>query len=174
MHKVKIKVGPYEFEAEGDKEAVEAQLAQFMELINKAPATAPLKLPAAATQKPEHPEVDPEIHQDPKLADAVILCFRDENGLISLNMLPKTKAFAADSLLLLLYGYRVLKHQNQVLGGHLLKAGKQSGLQIDRVDRVLEAHGEFILKGGARKGARYTLNNRGIEKAKDILMKMHD
>lgn len=166
-HHVRMKIGAHEFEAEGEKSAVEDQLRRWLEIIGNIPA---------ATQPPEDKQKAPVLPLQEAEVDQALLArvFKDERDMLSLRILPKTKSYAADSLLLLLFGYQTLKQETEVLGLRLMKAGKQSGLQIDRVDRVLSLYGQYFNKGGARKGARYSLNNRGIEKAKELMNTMFD
>ena len=78
----------------------------------------------------------------------------------------------SDALLLLLYGYAQLRNQDQVLGTQLLRAAKQSGLNLERVDRALSKHESLLLKGGARKGTKYSLNNQGRTRAVEIMKAM--
>lgn len=187
-HKVRIKLGNSEFEAEGDQEKVEEQLQRFLDIVSKVTslavseaASAPIK-PAIAEPQPPAAKPDgaaqpavPSVPNDDRPPQEVIArTYKTERDMISLRVLPKSKSYAADTLLLLMYGHYVLKGQHDVLGGHLLAEGNQSGLKMDRVDRVLDAHTEFVQKGGRRRGARYGLNNRGLQKAKEMLLTLHE
>jgi len=69
----------------------------------------------------------------------------------------------------LLYGYDRIKDQHSVTGGTLKKAARQSGIQLDRVDRLIEPYGPLVNIAGFKKGRRYGLNNQGIRKAEDLL-----
>ncbi len=102
-------------------------------------------------------------------ADLINRAYLPVKDLISLRYLPKTEMAESDALLLLLYGYEKLKGQDAVLGTQLLRAAKQSGLTFERVDRPLSRHESLLLKGGARKGTKYSLNNQGRIKAMEIL-----
>jgi hypothetical protein len=172
--KTHIKIGAFEFDAEGDKATVDEHLREFKALVEKAltaPAS-PNKLLAPVMQDtvvepPARPDTT-ETAVDP----ALNRIFKRDKNIVSLLIRPKTKAFAADSLLILLFGFHQILKQTEVLGGHLKIAARQSGIQLDRVDRVLEHHTALVDKGGARKGARYRLNNPGIEKAKEIMKLM--
>lgn len=84
-------------------------------------------------------------------------------------MLPKGQQKLADGLLLLLYGFRKLKQQEMVLSLDLMKAARQSGIQLPRLDRTLAKHKELVVEGGAGKGKRYGLNNLGITRAEEIM-----
>jgi hypothetical protein len=170
MNKTRMKLGDFEFEAEGDKASVDDQLSRFEALIEKVIAG------GAVSAKPVPPiipaaTVKPPIEKDapPQLEGLTGRIFKIDGNILSLRVLPKTKAYAADSLLVLLQGYHEIIGKQEVLAGDLLKAGKQSGLQLDRVDRVLEPHSALYDAGGARKGRRYRLNNTGIVKAKEIM-----
>lgn len=172
-HKVRIKIGANEFEAEGDKATVEEQARQFFALMAAAPAAPVSPAGGAASQQPPS---DPGANNLGVAASQAAMdgAFQVEGDLISLRVLPKSQSYAADTLLMLLYGHKVMRDEGEVLGGKLMKEARQSGLKIDRVDRVIDLHSEFIIKGGARKGARYGLNNRGIAKAKEMLEKLRE
>ena len=162
QHKLRIKIGDAEFEAEGSEEAVKQQYAEFLAALSTAPAaskklgTADAK--TATSQLSEAPD-----------ASLISQAFEGEGETISLKFLPKTETQHPDALLLLLYGYDRLKNQPMVLGTQLLKAAKQSGLQIDRIDRSIAAHEGLLLRGGTRKGTKYGLNNQGKIKALEVL-----
>ena len=98
--------------------------------------------------------------------------YSQDRGVVSLRMIPQTKNREADALLLVLYGYLALKNDHDVYGTKLMKAARQSGLSIDRIDRVISVHKGLYIRGGARRGARYALNNQGQAKARQILKEL--
>ena len=53
------------------------------------------------------------------------------------------------------------------------KASAQSGLTIDRLDRVMAKNEPYCLKGGLKKGTYYSLNNQGLMKAGEVLRAMY-
>jgi hypothetical protein len=91
-----------------------------------------------------------------------------KNG-ISLRVLPQSPERDAETLLMLLYGFRVLKQQEYATAFQLMDAAKQSGLQLDRIDRTLARVNQYVLRGGARRGTRYGLTNPGILHAEALL-----
>ena len=169
-HKMRVKIGDAEFEAEGSEEAVKAQFASFLDILKAAPARQ-----KPADKKPvdgNGAQADALDVLTPPGTDLLARVFQNDNDLVSLRLLPRTPNAASDTLLLLLYGYVHLKNEAMVLGTHLIKAAHQSGVKLDRIDRVIAKHDDLLLKGGARKGTKYGLNNRGKEKAKELMQKM--
>ena len=51
--------------------------------------------------------------------------------------MPNTEKAEADALLLLLYGYTRIKNQHDVTALRLAQAAKQTGIQADRLDRLV-------------------------------------
>ena len=51
---------------------------------------------------------------------------------------------------------------------------KQTGIRIDRVDKVALKYvtAGYMNKGGSGKGSRYRLTNSGIAKANELVKKM--
>jgi hypothetical protein len=96
----------------------------------------------------------------------------DTDGQVSLRILPRTPDRDADALIVLLYGFRRISNQMDVLVGKLGKSARQSGIQIERIDYAIAPNVELITKGGARVGARYGLNNRGLAKAEEMIAGM--
>ena len=176
-HKVTIKIGDAEFSAEGDKDAVAAQFDAFLAALARQPAPAAAATPASPTPKPPLAEEagnggnGGDGDHNP---DLVKRAFKVTKDIVSLNYLPKTAQKDSDSLLLLLYGYAVMKGQEQVLGTQLIRAARQSGVTLQRVDRALARHESLLLKGGARKGVKYGLNNQGMKAAKEMLTALLD
>ncbi|HYI47113.1 MAG TPA: hypothetical protein VEX35_01495 [Allosphingosinicella sp.] len=170
-HKVTIKIGDAEFSAEGDKETVAKQFEAFLAALAIAPrASAPAK-PAedlATDAGNNGSETTDAIDND---ADSAMLkkAFQVAKQVVSLKYLPRTSQKEADALLLLLYGYAALKGEEQVLGTQLINAARISGVNLDRIDRTIAKHDSLLLRGGARKGMKYGLNNQGKLKAKEML-----
>jgi len=167
-HKVRIKLGDAEFEAEGTEESVKQQYADFLAALaaRPSPTSQQQHAPKPADGKPL-----PAGSLDAALMDRV---FNLDGDLVSLQFLPKTETATADALMLLLYAYSTLKNQDMVLGTQLTRAARQSGLGIERVDRSFGKYEteSLLLKGGAKKGTKYGLNNQGKVKAQEILNKL--
>jgi hypothetical protein len=166
-HKLRIKIGDAEFEAEGSQESIKLQYDAFLAALAATPKSA---------AKPPFPwegqgggAPDPAANQDQDQLIGKAYNVDGDKDLVSLKYLPKGENREADALLLLLYGYSKLKGAEAVLGTQLLKAARQSGLTLDRVDRHIAKHDAFLMKGGARKGMKYSLNNQGFVKAAELL-----
>lgn len=50
---------------------------------------------------------------------------------------------------------------------------KQTGLSIERIDRVMSKIEAYCMSGGARKGTYYSLNNQGLARAREVLRAMY-
>lgn len=161
-----------EFSAEGPeaivKEAFEAFLAARKESPPKREEPSPAKPDEQNASASRAPVADavaaPAV--SPELINRVFLT-QGEN--ISLRALPNGTNREADTLLLLLYGFRVLKGQMDVTSSRLAICARQSGIQMDRVDRIIGVHEQYVTKAGMRKGTKYGLNNPGIKQAEGLL-----
>jgi hypothetical protein len=175
--KIRVKVGTNELELEGPPDVINQQYKDFLAAIagSTAPASSPpsaavtpLALPA-----PEQP-VTPPAAENSSLPprETIRRVFAEKDAVISLLALPQGDNASADALLLLLYGYQLLRASDYpVTGVRLMQAAKQSGLhQVDRIDRVMAPYeGIFVLAAGARRGKKYQLNNPGMQKAQAII-----
>jgi hypothetical protein len=164
-HRVRIKIGDAEFEAEGSEESVKQQYADFLAAMAARPA-------ATATPKQQAPGGTTPPPDGAGITDDLMASvFKVDGDLISLQFLPKGENVKADALMLLLYAYATLKNQQMVLGTQLVRAANQSGLGLERVDRSLDGYEgqNLVLKGGVRKGTKYGLNNQGKKKAEELL-----
>ncbi len=82
---------------------------------------------------------------------------------------PAAPSRDADVLLLVLFGYLVLKNQDEVKASVLLAAAKQSGItNLSRIDRALDAYPGLVTKGGVKRGSWYALTNPGIAHAERL------
>lgn len=188
LTKLKLKIGTAEFEADGPAEVVQDQLRQFMEALRAAPSTTPVD-PAEAFLKPflraSHQQPESLTNGGERGAsgsgtdsDIVSSFSRDElqrvfnvrNDVVSLRLLPPAgDTRVTDALLLVLYGHRVLRGEQQVRATLLLEGMRISGLAMDRLDRVADRVEQYLIRGGTRKGSRYTLNNPGVIRSEELL-----
>lgn len=167
-YKLRVKLGEAEFEAEGEEEVVREQYEMFLEAISGTQDVVAQPRQSATDTQNDAPD-DKSDEFDSNLLDRL---FSVERGVLSLRVLPQTKSRSADALLLLIYGFMKLQGEHDIFGTKLMKSARQSGLSIDRVDRVISAHKGLYMRGGARRGAKYTLNNQGVKKAEEIIEKM--
>ena len=157
-HRIKIKIGDAEFEAEGPSELVKQQYSAFLEAVSKRPQ--------ATT--PTHGTPKPSLTKD-ATSEELSLVFQQGKDGISLLRTPRTDNPKADALIVLLYGFQKLQDERYVGAPTLLKAAVASGLGLDRLDRTIEARSAWIHATGNRKGKRYTLTNPGIVEAKKMV-----
>jgi hypothetical protein len=170
-HRIKIKLGNAEFEAEGEPDIVNKQYDDFMAALAALP-----KAPTAST--PDDPKADPEEkrsgaatnHSKPS-KEVLSRVFRQDEPL-SLMDRPNTDNADADALLVLIYGHTELGNKQDVTGTALVKSASKTGLNVDRISRTIRARREFIRSSGVKKGTRYSLNNRGIAEAERLIKLM--
>jgi len=159
-HRIKMKIGVHEFEAEGPRELVTAQFEAFMAAVSSLPAGAP----SNHLGTPITPATPLEASQ--AILDRVF----SKGDPLSLAALPSGDNAWENALLILLYGYLKINGEQTVTGTMLNKAAKKSGVVVDRIDRAMSIHQpDFVLVAGAKKGRKYSLNNRGIARAEEII-----
>jgi hypothetical protein len=133
---------------------------------------------AAAPPKPKHEEkkvaVDTNVFvgQSPGTVSADLLnrlFVLSKDGRVTLRALPSTENRDADSLIALIYGYLALKDEHSVSGLELKQAAHQSGIQLERVDRVLSPYEAWVTTAGRKRGRKYGLNNQGLRRAEGVL-----
>jgi hypothetical protein len=167
--RIKIKLGDAEFEAEGSEESIQAQYSQFLEALQR---TAPKASTATNSLKSDQNGAAPVGNVDESLLARLFDLRAD--GIVALRVLPKGADKEADALLLILYGYRRVKNEEQVLATQLLRAAEQSGVSIYRPAHALAAYDQYVIRGGQRKGSSYSLNNQGILKAEEVAIKIFE
>ncbi|HEY1507255.1 MAG TPA: hypothetical protein VGF92_23335 [Stellaceae bacterium] len=175
--RIKIKINGAEFEAEGTPEDVKAQYEAFVELMKAAPSpSAPPQPPPKAATPPDSGNGASEQSAPRSVAADFLNRIYDyrKDGTVTLKVLPKGQNRDADALLLLLYGYKQYKDADNVFGAQLMKAAKLSGIQVERIDRALAPHSSYLIRGGRKRSANYTLNNQGITAAEAITKTIFD
>jgi hypothetical protein len=169
-YRIKLKIGDNEFDAEGDPEIVKEAFANFMKAVAAMP---PPKANPPESELPPPPPPPPGLGGVPANPAEFSRVFRQGDPL-SLAALPRGENAKPDALLILLYGYTQLGGEQAVTGTMLMKAARQSGVAIDRVDRTLDLRKEFVLAAGTKKGRRYSLNNRGIIEAQRLMKELFE
>jgi hypothetical protein len=169
--RLKLKVGQHEFEAEGDQESVERQLAVWRELIaspssaipvapSPPPITPPLP-PSGEAALPIPPAVEPRRTEYDRL-------FQHDARVVSLTAMPNGQRIA-DSALLILLGQKIYNNADLVTGQQITDGLAQSGITVERMDRSWGEHLDVnVLRSGQRRGVKYRLTNPGLAKAKEI------
>jgi hypothetical protein len=180
-NRIQVKIGPHEFSAEGPQETINAQFQKFLEaiaLVSSAPAL--VAAVAASARPPQGQSVNEALSSNgtdgnstvPMSPEHAKIFRKDRNGTVSLRTLPTGDSRVFDAVLLLIYGFEVVNQQQDVSAVQLMVAARQSGLIIFRFDRLLENQGQFVRRGGKKKGTRYTLTNPGRAHAEEVMRAM--
>lgn len=160
--KLRMKIGPHEFEAEGPRELVAAHFEAWKQLIAARPVTEATVEPAAPRQQAVTPPGTP---RDIFMVDTA-------RKRIILRVSPTGKAQDADAALLILYGHRLCfgEEGQAVLVTRLKEALAASGHPRSRIDHTLARHvrAQLLKKTGHRKGSTYQLTNIGYQRAEEM------
>jgi hypothetical protein len=168
IYRLKIKVGPHEFEAEGPSDVVQEQFKLFKEMIQTAPITSPPQPQTPFNPEPLGASIPIERPDAPSNGLNLSKIMDQDGRVVSLTVPPKSPD---DAVLLLLYGQRALRGNDSVTGSEVMDGMMTTGgMAIERVDRILHkigADGDLIITG-QRRGKRYRLTNTGVAKAMRI------
>lgn len=168
-HRLKIKIGEFEFEAEGTPESVDAQFQAFRQLAETMANVKPPKTPEANGSEGE---TTPPKNPAPSVDTALNKIMKVQNRVVSLTVNPPTPE---DAALLLLYGQLMLRNNEHVTGSEIVDGlTATGGIDIGRSERLFEkvARSGDIVMNGERRGKRYRLTNAGINKARQIAANM--
>ncbi len=152
-----------EFNAEGQEEAVKQAYESFLQASTQLTNTQAPKIGGETGFRAEALGST----QNQSLIDRI---YRVDGEVISLRALPKTEKPQSDVLLLLLYGYNAIKNQHDVSAVRLSQAAKQTGVQVDRLDRLIAQNSDYIVRAGFKKGVRYGINNPGTKRCEEELL----
>lgn len=167
--RLKIKIGDAEFEAEGPTDLVRGQYEQFLEVVRLTAASAPQRSVENKASVDAANRGEKE-RQSGDVSDEVLArTFQRSGDAVSLLSLPRTEEASADALVALLYGFHRLLSRQNVTGSALMSAARQSGLNLTRIDREIDARTDLLMVAGTKRGRRYGLNNRGIRYAEDLV-----
>ncbi len=162
-YKLKVKVGDHEFEADGPAETVKEQFEAFKDLIASLPKN---KIETTVISAPIQPPVIPPAI--PAIATNVDRIFRAEGRVVSLTVPPTSET---DAVLLVLYGQRHYRKNDNPTGGEIIDGMEQSGYRTPRIDRILAGLSEegAVIITGAHRGKRYRLTNQGHTRAEGVV-----
>jgi hypothetical protein len=160
--KLKIKIGPHEFEAEGPIELIKAQFEAFRELIASNSFYDADKNRLELTQN--NTDDSNSAYEQAFNLDKIT---RLDERIVSLTARPET---IEDAALVILLGQRTLRSNDSVTGSEVIDGLRQSGLAVSRVDWRLEklASQGLIIKIGSNRASRYRLTNQGMNKAQAV------
>jgi hypothetical protein len=173
--KLKVKVGPHEFDAEGPKDEVSAQFSAWKELIAALPQASP-----EPAKRSVATVIPPTAITEVKTREGFAMpwdIFGDQTDrdLMTLRVHPPAgETRDADAILLVLYGYRKAGNDGQGVAEVPVTKLKESldvsGLRIPRIDRAVAPYirSGYILKAGRAKGGIYRLTNTGYARAEEL------
>ncbi len=166
---VKLPDGSW-FEAEGPEPSVKADFQLFLDAL----AISPKKTTETVDLKPNLDGLNPAASIAPTTVSPELLSrvFLVQGENISLRLLPTGSKRDPDALLLIIYAFRALKNATDVTSGRLAICARISGIQTDRIDRIIAQHDEYVTKGGVKKGKKYGLNNPGVRYAEELLTRL--
>ena len=167
-HRMKVKIGPNEFEAEGKTELVKKQYDEFIAIVTRSlKASATVLLPDSLPQTEKKQDA---VVGRSKLPHAILDAVFRKGEPLSLMDRLKTDNADADALLLLVYGHTEMLGPSDVTAATLAKSAKQTGVNVERISRTIATHDNLIKISGAKKGTRYALNNVGIAEAEKLII----
>jgi hypothetical protein len=159
--RLRVRIGDVEFEAEGSREAVEAQfqaIRPYFPAVSAVPDLSSQDLAQITphqTRPAPHSALEDEFRGILKISDRVV----------SVNAAPLD---AGDAALLVLYGQRLARKNEAVTGNEFVRGLTSTGVVIGRSDRLFEslARRGDIMISGRHRAKRYRLTNAGLIKAR--------
>jgi hypothetical protein len=166
-YKLHIKMGSFEFEAEGPQELVKAQFSDFKELIQGQQASKGAQPPS------EHGLTNERLQ--------LIFKADPEKKTISLRAIPPTNSrvirHIGHIMLILLLGFKETFNLQEIPAITMTDALRQSGFaalkRLSTSFHILEKEG-LALKIGKGKGTKYRATNKGLSMAQHLIQTLFD
>ena len=165
--KLRVKIGPHEFEAEGPRDVVAQHFEAWKQLVAARPF-------GEGTAGPLVSRVDATAGKSAAggMEGFNLFAADAQRNLVTLRASVGGKAPHADAALLILYGYhRCFGADGQeVLATRLKQALAASGYRRKRLDRTLARHvaARLVKHTGRRKGSTYELTPTGHQRAEGL------
>ena len=177
--KLRVKASDYELEAEGSRDFVREQYEAFKRLLGDVPG----KSAVPESRDPIERSSSPQAPASPLPREKAVvpaksetksfqklLVWDDRTQQVKLTVLPDGPTKVADTVLLLLLGYRELRGASQVSALDLNQGLRSAGFDDLRLDREMAPYvkARLILRSGVGKGSRYRLTTRGVKQANEL------
>lgn len=181
-YRMRVRFGVAEFEAEGEESSVREDFRAFLERIGEAAtsqAMQPSQPSAPVTSDIIAPPAAPEQAESGYLsedADRVMSLYDHDSKrkIVSLRFPAQGSDRLPKTLLLILYGFKRIREEDEVPVTSLTIALRQSGFNVGRLDRIAASivRDGLVIKGGKAKGGKYRLTNLGHQKAETELRQL--
>ena len=178
--KLRVKASDYELEAEGSRDFLNEQYEAFKQLLEDV-AQKPVvsksreKIDIPSSRESETPPLPGDKTDVPGRSQAKsfqkLLVWNERTQRVTSTVLPDGPTRIADTVLLLLLGYRELRGLGQVSALLLNQGLRSTGFDDFRLDREMAPYlkARLILRSGVGKGSRYRLTTRGMKKAQELV-----
>ena len=181
--KLRVKASDYELEAEGSRDFLNEQYEAFKQLLED---VAQKQVVSKSREKDDFsssresqvsplPDDKTDVPQNSQVKSfQKLLVWNDRSQRVTSTVLPDGPTRIADTVLLLLLGYRELRGLSQTSALLLNQGLRSAGLDDFRLDREMAPYlkAKLVLRSGVGKGGRYRLTTRGVEKAQDLVQNL--
>ena len=181
MHnlRLRIKASDYELEAEGSRDFVREQYEAFRRLLGDGSEKSVLPESRDGVESSTAPESPASPLPGEKTGGQrnartesfqKLLAWDSRTQQVKITALPDGPMRIADTVLLLLLGYRELRGLSQVSALDLNEGLKAAGFEQVRLDRIMSPYlkDRLVLRSGVGKGSRYRLTTRGVKRAQEL------
>lgn len=182
MHNVRlrIKASDHELEAEGSRDFVREQYEAFRQLLGDGseksvlPESKDTVESSTLPESPASPLPGAKTSGQPNSRTESfqkLLVWDSRTQQVKSTVLPDGPMRIADTVLLLLLGYRELRGLSQVSALDLNESLRSAGFDQIRLDRIMAPYLEarLVLRSGVGKGSRYRLTTRGMKNARELV-----
>ena len=179
--RLRVKASDYELEAEGSRDFVREQYEAFRRLLGDVPGKSAVPKSRETVERSSSPQA-PASPLPGKKADVPaksetksfqkLLVWDNRAQQVKLTVIPDGPMRIADTVLLLLLGYRELRGASQVSALDLNQGLRSAGFDDLRLDREMAPYvkARLVLRSGVGKGSRYRLTTRGVKKAQELVL----
>ncbi len=178
--RLRVRASDYELEAEGSRDFVREQYEAFRRLLGDVPGKSAVPKSRETIERSPSPQA-PASPLPGQKADVPgrsqiksfqkLLVWDDRTQQVKLTVSPDGPVRIADTVLLLLLGYRELRGLSQVSALDLNQGLRSAGFDDLRLDREMAPYvkARLVLRSGVGKGSRYRLTTRGVKQANELV-----
>ena len=181
--KLRVKASDYELEAEGSRDFLNEQYEAFKQLLegvteNQVLSQSRQKIDFPSSRDSQGSPLPNEKKPIPQNSQAKsfqkLLIWNDRTQRVKSTILPEGPTRIADTVLLLLLGYRELRGLSQISALLLNQGLESAGFDDYRLDREMAPYlkARLILRSGVGKGSRYRLTTRGVKRAQELVQSL--